>query len=155
MPISVNMFGLTFLNDAHIRSKNGLPHQTTTGVASASSIQLTADDPRRSVSEPPVSMSPIVRTKTGKASMTPTQNRRVMSTSSGFGASLRSATRGSSAIPHLGHAPGRLLMTSGCIGQVYSTDGGAGGVRGFKPPGWTTAACIASGAPERYRWGSA
>src|SRR5687767_12927338 len=65
-------------------------------------------------------MSPMVTRNTGAPRTTPIQNRRVMSASSGFGASLTSGTRGSSAIPHFGHVPGPSCTTSGCIGHVYS-----------------------------------
>src|SRR5439155_14919651 len=107
--------------------------------------------------------------------------RRVISTSSGFGASERSATRGSSAIPQIGQAPGRSLTTSGCIGQVYSTGAwclvagagccarcgvlgagagcgvpGAGATCAFlSPPIETTCGCIGSRGPARYFCGSA
>ena len=47
MPMSVNMFGLTLRNDRHIRSKNGQPHQTTTGVASVRPTPFTHAAPRR------------------------------------------------------------------------------------------------------------
>ena len=120
MPMSVNMFGLALTNDAHMRAKNGQPHQRTTGVASTKPIQFTHAVPIRCPSAPPVAMSPIVSRNTGRPNATPIQKRRVMSTSSGFGASAMSATRGSRAMPHFGQAPGLSLTTSGCIGQVYS-----------------------------------
>ena len=85
MPINVNMFGLTLTNDAHMRSKNGLPHHNTTGTASTSSNQFTAPTPMRCISAPPVAISPIVKTNTGAANTRPIQNRRVMSASSAFG----------------------------------------------------------------------
>ena len=44
-----------------------------------------------------------------------------MSASSGFGPSSARRVRGSKAMPHLGHAAGRSLTTSGSIGQIYST----------------------------------
>ena len=47
IPISVNMFGLTATIDRHMRSKNGQPHQNTTGVASARPIPLIAAPPIR------------------------------------------------------------------------------------------------------------
>ena len=43
-----------------------------------------------------------------------------MSTSSGFACSSRVTTRGSRAIPQIGHDPGSLRTISGCMGQVYS-----------------------------------
>ena len=54
----------------------------------------------------------------GRVSATPIQKRLVMLTNSGFAESLV-ATRGSSAIPQMGQAPGLSRSTSGCIGQVY------------------------------------
>src|SRR5580765_1544397 len=104
-------------------------------------------------------MSPIVKTNTGAPRTRPSQKRRVMSTSSGLGASERSATRGSSAIPHFGQAPGRSLRTSGSIGQTYSVDGGRSTfLARFKPPIVSRAgagADIGSRVPDRYFFGSA
>src|SRR5687767_1457308 len=48
------------------------------------------------------------------------QNRRVMSTSSGFGASSRVTVLGSSAMPQIGQEPGSPRTISGCMGQTYS-----------------------------------
>jgi hypothetical protein len=66
-------------------------------------------------------MSPIARTNTGRPSAAAIHRRRVMSTSSGFGGSSTVTVRGSSAMPQIGHDPGSLFTTSGCIGHVYST----------------------------------
>jgi len=68
--------------------------------------------------------------KTGSASAAPIQNRRRMSSNSGPGPSSADGIMGSSAIPHLGHAPGRSCTTSGCIGQVYFAPGGADALAG-------------------------
>ena len=46
------------------------------------------------------------------------QKRRRKSTSSGLSPSSRLGISGSSAMPHLGQAPGWSWRTSGCIGQV-------------------------------------
>ena len=54
-------------------------------------------------------------------SATPTQNRRVMSASSGLGPVSAVTVTGSSAIPQIGQEPGPGRRISGCIGQVYST----------------------------------
>src|SRR2546427_2210303 len=150
------MFGLALTNDAHMRSKNGLPHQNTTGVASASSIQFTRVRPRPAVNEPDVAMSPIASRKTGRPSATPNQKRRVMSANSGLGASsaiaVMSVIIGSSAIPHFGQAPGRSLTISGCIGQVYLGAGGWGLAAG----GWRlrlAAPSLAGSSGERRRGG--
>ena len=115
------MFGLRFTTDAQARSKNGQPAQNTTGVEQASPIQFTVRMSMKRIKAPAPAMSAIVSTKTGAPSTSAIQNRRVMSTSSGFGASLEATTRGSSAIPQIGQAPGRSRTISGCIGHVYST----------------------------------
>ena len=77
-----------------MRSKNGQPHQNTTGVASSEldpvdrgRAEAVAPAPR------PSSMSPIVQQEHRAPSATPIQKRRVMSASSGFGASVRSGDR--------------------------------------------------------------
>ena len=58
-------------------------------------------------------------------STAPTQNRRVKSTSSGFGPSSAAGIPiGSSAIPQIGQSPGPSRTISGCIGQVYFVPGG-------------------------------
>jgi hypothetical protein len=46
------------------------------------------------------------------------------------------ATR-SNAMPHFGQSPGLLLMTSGCIGQVYVPGADEGGL--IADPGSTSA----------------
>ncbi len=53
-------------------------------------------------------------------SATQTQNRRVISTSSGFFSSATLTVLGSSAMPQIGQSPGASRTISGCIGQVYS-----------------------------------
>src|SRR5262245_19334167 len=171
-PIKVNMFGLAFWNDCHMRSKKGHPHQNTTGVASTSPIQFTVDAPSRWLTAASVSMAPIVTRTTGAPRTTPIQKRRVMSTSSGSGLSVRSGTRGSSAMPQIGQAPGPGRTISGCMGQVYSIEVRGAGceVRGAgcevraaacevgfcRPPMLTIGACdIGSRGPDRYFAGSA
>ena len=61
-----------------------------------------------------------------------TQNRRVISTSSGF-VSSPEAVIGSSAMPQMGQLPGPSRTISGCIGQVYClpASGSAGASRPF------------------------
>jgi hypothetical protein len=56
---------------------------------------------------------------TAIASGSDPQNRLRMSTSSSLGPLACVGTRGSSAIPQIGHAPGALALISGCIGQVH------------------------------------
>ena len=61
------------------------------------------------------------------------QNRRVMSTNSGFGASSRVIVLGSKAMPQIGHEPGSSRTISGCIGQTYSVRvAGAASVSGSR-----------------------
>src|SRR3954470_3937844 len=125
------MFGLRLANDCHMRSKNGAPHQSTTGVASIIWTTLICAIPIRCDTPPPVIMSLMAIRKTGAPSTMPIFIRRVMSTSSGLGASDSVGTIGSSALPHLGQAPGRALMTSGCIGHVYRGPGAGDGAGGL------------------------
>jgi hypothetical protein len=71
------------------------------------------------------------RIRTGIDRATPTQNRRVMSASSGLGPLSAVTVTGSSAIPQIGHEPGPGRRTSGCIGQVHSVASPAGAVAAF------------------------
>src|SRR5262245_31873286 len=66
----------------------------------------------------PGTMSSIATANTGNPSAVPIQKRRVMSTSSGLGASSTDTATGSNAMPQMGHVSGRSLTHSGCIGQV-------------------------------------
>ena len=111
------MLGLRLTTDAHARSKNGWPAQSTTGAAQASWIQF--DRVRLSGSAPaPPTISAIASPKIGSPPSAPIQARRVMLASSGFGASPGAAARASSAMPHAGQLPGSSRTTSGCMGQV-------------------------------------
>src|SRR5437764_1104287 len=67
------------------------------------------------------SISLIAISSSGSDNTTLTQNRRVISTSSGFFPSARVTVRGSSAIPQIGQEPGASRTISGCMGQVYVT----------------------------------
>src|SRR5665213_3436186 len=49
-PIRLNMLSCQVLNDAHARSKNGQPAQSTTGVLSAPCAQLNASRPSQRLS---------------------------------------------------------------------------------------------------------
>ena len=119
------MFGLRLTIDAHPRSKNGRPAQSTTGAAQASWIQF--ETVRLSGSAPaPATISVMAMPNTGSPIAAAMRNRRVMSASSGLGASSGVTARGSSAMPHAGHAPGASRRTSGHIGQTYSTAAGGG-----------------------------
>ncbi len=124
--IRVNMLSRRLTSDAQPRSKNGHPPQRTTGVARASWIQIDAR-PSRSCRSSPGTISPIDSISSGTDRARLNQNRRVMSASSGSASSSAVTVIGSSAMPQIGHAPGRSRMISGCIGQVYSVPGGAAG----------------------------
>jgi hypothetical protein len=63
----------------------------------------------------------IAPTTRGNVSAALIHRRRVMSMSSGLGPSSIETVRGSNAIPQIGHEPGPIWITSGCIGHVYST----------------------------------
>ncbi len=65
-------------------------------------------------------MLPIAIASSGAVSVTPIQNRRVMSRSSAFSSCATLTVRGSSTIPQIGQLPGSVRTISGCIGQVYS-----------------------------------
>ena len=66
----------------------------------------------------PVRWPPISSARTGTASTSPIQNRRVMSASSGLGPLSAVTVSGSSAMPQIGQLPGPTCRISGCIGQV-------------------------------------
>ena len=97
------MFGLKFTTEFQARWKNGQPHQKTTGVTSASCTQPgTLFKTECQLGTIP----PMVKMKTGTVSAQPIQNRRLMSTNSGFGPSPSAAITGSKAMPHFGQLPG-------------------------------------------------
>src|SRR3954468_15750638 len=120
-PISVNILGLRFTSDAQNRSRNGHPHHSTTGVASASSPHRITSCGSACIAHGSISRS------NGIVSASPIQNRRVISRSSGFSSSTAAPNwnSGSSAMPHFGHAPGLSDTTSGSIGQTYLVPFGA------------------------------
>ena len=117
--MSENMFRLRLRTDATARTKKGHPAHSTTGVPSSSCTQF----------EVCGAMSwwmlkrcpPISSAKIGAVSTAPTQQRRVMSRSSGLSPVSAVASTGSSDMPHRGQLPGPIWRTWGCIGQVYST----------------------------------
>jgi len=144
------MFGLRFASESRKRTKNGQPPHNTTGVASASSSQdrILAGTMWRSAGNIP----PIASTSSGAVTTALTQNLRVMSTSSGLGSPSADATRGSSAMPQIGHAPGALRTISGCIGQVHWPPAGAGtGTGGVAAAGADGARNRAGSAANRSR----
>ena len=114
------MFRLRLTIDCHPRAKNGAAPHSTTGVARTSCVHArTAGG--TACATPPGSISLIASRTTGTVRATLTRNRRVMSASSSLAGSSAVITVGSSAIPQIGHDPGPICRTSGCIGQVYST----------------------------------
>ena len=113
--------------DCQPRTKNGHPPQSTTGVVSASSIHPRALECAIDSNMGPGIISLIASKTAGIESAALTQNRRVMSVSSGLSSSSAVTVTGSSAMPQIGHEPGPHCRTSGCIGHVYSTSVRAGG----------------------------
>ena len=116
--IRVNMLRLRLRTEAQPRLKNGSPHQTVTGEASANSAQTdTVDGTIRSHASPGICPA-IASTTSGTVKTAPIQNRRRMSISSGLGWSAALTVIGSSAMPQTGQSPGPSWTISGCIGQV-------------------------------------
>ena len=117
------MLGLRLTTDAQARWKNGSPAQRTTGTAQASWTQFDAARLSGTAPAPPI-ISAIASPNTGNPTTAPTQARRVMSASSGFGGSSAvaapgtSGTSGCRAIPHFGQGTGSVSRTSGHIGQT-------------------------------------
>src|SRR6478672_8831923 len=146
--ISVNMLSFRVRTDTQPRVKTGQPAQSTTGVASTSWAHDDADgettSPRAGTRWPPISSR---TTGTDRASAT--RNLRVMSVSSGLGPVSAVASTGSRAIPQIGQAPGPYRRTSGCIGQVYSTDPSPAAVLLGTGPWCSTWLPM----PPRYPWG--
>jgi hypothetical protein len=101
------MLRLRVTSERQPRWKKGQPAQSTTGVASANSIQAAAAGDTRwwiAGSKWP----PISNTITGTDSTRPIHRRRVMSASSGFGTASAVTSNGSSAMPQMGQAPGPI-----------------------------------------------
>src|SRR6202048_1933885 len=114
------MFGLRLTSDVQKRWKKGKPPHTTTGVASANSshgktaaLRIRWNCISHSMEAMAIASSGTVRTRL-------TQNRRLMSRSSGFSSLPAVTVRGSNAMPQIGHDPGSERIISGCMGQVYS-----------------------------------
>ena len=119
------MFRLRFTTDAQPRSNSGHPAQSTTGVASASSIHG-IHRPSARCTGIPGRKSDMPSRNSGTVNTRLAQKRRLMSSSSGFFSS-RVTVRGSRAIPQIGQDPGPLRTICGCIGQVHSMPGKGGG----------------------------
>ena len=111
------MFGLRWRIESTQRTRKGQPAHSTTGLASASSSQeRAAPDSAGSTCAPPMPS-----TSEATVSGNVQTKRRVKSRSSGLlsGASAE-GSRGSSAMPQIGHAPGASRRICGCIGQVQT-----------------------------------
>ena len=114
--ISVNMLKLRERSDRQPRCSSGAPHQRTTGVASANCSQPLVGPASGRGNAP--SMPPIASVMSGTVKTTAHPRRRRMSTSSGSSPAVATGTARSSAMPHLGQAPGTGLSTPGHIGQI-------------------------------------
>ncbi len=113
MPMSVHMLGLRLRIDCTPRTRNGQPAHRTTGVVSASSIQLCRGKPPCTRVWPNIASS-VAITVSGSVH----QNRRRKSVSSGFSSSSSEGITGSSVMPQIGQLPGAGCRICGCIGQV-------------------------------------
>ena len=100
------MFRLRCTIDVQPRTKNGQPPQSTTGVASTSSIHSSAPPPEATGAPAAGTGRPPSINSIGAVSASDIQKRRVMSSSSGLACLDAATMRGSSAIPQIGHAPG-------------------------------------------------
>ncbi len=110
----MNIFGLRLITEFQARTKNGQPHQKTTGVTKTICTQPgTASKYGRQLGIIP----PMAKTKTGKVRIAPIHNRRLMSINSRFGPSSMAATTGSKAMPHFGQLPVRPVALPGAWGR--------------------------------------
>ena len=166
------MFRLRLTREAHPRMKNGQPPQSTTGVAKTSCTQVRRRAEKACCTGWPGSISDIARSTSGTVRSRLIQNRRVMSTSSGFTSSSRLTVRGSSAMPQMGQVPGSERTISGCMGQTYVVCvpgmvvmiGSRAMPQRGQVPGlsWRTSGCMgqvytvpATGAPPWVSWAGA
>src|SRR5713226_2464475 len=111
--------------------------------------------PENCGAELPAIISPMVMSRTGVVRIALAQNRRVISASSGFSCCSRVTVVGSSAMPQMGHTPGPLRTTSGCMGQVYVTSAAPTGDTARGAAGVATGACVIAGLSPVYFSGSA
>ena len=114
-PIKLNIFKLPVAKDLAPRSKNGQPHQKTTGVASANSIHKAARAPIDSRNG-----GAKCKIISGADNAQATSKRRRKSIASGFGASVAGGGRLSARAPSrkADNRPKTACSTCGCIGQV-------------------------------------
>src|ERR1017187_7222363 len=113
------MFRLRCTTDCQPLTKNGNPHQRTTGVVSANSIHAHTLAENKCCIGIVDKKAETISASMGTASATLIHSRRVMSASSGL-VSSTATSRGSSAMPQIGHEPGASRTICGCIGHVYS-----------------------------------
>ena len=116
----VNMLRRRLTSDCPAALKEGQPPHSTAGVASTSCTQTARCGGISASSAALAKCSAMAMASSGTDSTTPTQNRRVMSRSSGLPASPAAGVIGSSAMPQIGQLPGSSRTISGCIGQVHS-----------------------------------
>ena len=123
-----------FTIDAHPRWKNGQPPHSTTGVASASSIQFSAAPAASTMQRLARAETPhTMNARIGAVSASDHRNRRVMSSSSGLVLLERHGYR-LERHPADRARPGPFWRISGCIGHVYSAEGSAPALS--VRPGW-------------------
>src|ERR1019366_8881171 len=113
------MLRLRCTTDCQPLTKNGNPHHRTTGVARANSIHAHVLAENRCCIGMEGRNAETINTSMGTASATLIHSRLVISASSGL-VSSAVTSRGSSAMPQIGHEPGASRTICGCIGQVYS-----------------------------------
>src|ERR1035437_6953468 len=113
------MFRLRWTMDCQPLTKDGNPHQRTTGVASANSIHAQTLGENRCCIGMVGRKSETIRASIGEAKATLIHSRLVISISSGFDSSAVTS-RGSSAMPQIGQLPGPGRTICGCIGHVNS-----------------------------------
>jgi hypothetical protein len=115
----VNIFGLLFTSDAHPRTKNNAPNQSTTGVAKTNSSHRAISTGM--IAWKPGIIPPIAKTKTGSARPAAHQNFLPRAAASASPAEASGTPpEGSNAIPQRGQSPEPSFRTSGCIGHVHT-----------------------------------
>ena len=121
-------------SDAQPRSKNGQPAQSTTGVASDELHPVAICAGRRMCVQAGQVPAHLQHEDRDSVSTRPIQNRRVMSTSSGFGRRVgRRPASGSSAMPQIGQVPGPPCR----ISRVHRAGvDGAAAAGGRRAAGW-------------------
>ncbi len=117
MAMSVNMLSERWAMDCQARTKNGQPHQRTTGVLRMNCVQRETSPCIHAGAVG--TRCDIASTNTGRLKAAPIQKRRAMSSSSVVSSGvLAEIVFGSKAMPQIGQEPGPICSTSGCMGQV-------------------------------------